>query len=283
MQKPSYLLNLILFGAMQTGILAAQSNTPTRGASAPLPAFDAVSIKRVDKSQFFRTASGSTTITTPQKPCEYSLDRVVCQLSLKYLIEEAFQLKKSEMAGLSGLDDELFLVQAILPLNTDKEAARLMLQQTLEERFGLKFHHEERVIPIYALIPGKQGVKLQPADDPAHRKLLDVATPVEGRKAVLSMSPGQFSAVAMSLDVLANDLNSMADMDLPVINMTGLTREYKIDLHWNPVEEPGTSLRILDPGFPDAVESQLGLKLEKRKVPSDVFVVDQIVHVPTEN
>ena len=283
MQNSSYLLSLILLGTVQTGILAAQSNTLAGTANASLPSFDAVSIKEVEKVHFSRTADGSTTITTPQKSCEYLADRVVCQLPLKRLIEEAFQLRKTEIVGSSGMEDELFLIQAIMPLNTSRDTARLMLQQTLEERFGLKFHHEERMLAVYALIPGKQGVKLHPADDPAHRKLLDVTTPIEGRKAVVSMSPGEFSAVAMSLDSLVDVLNSMADMDLPIVNMTGLAGEYKINLHWTPIEEPTTMLKILDSGFPYAVESQLGLKLEKRKSPANVFVVDQIGHIPTDN
>jgi len=159
-----------------------------------------------------------------------------------------------------------------------------MLQNALEVRFGLKFHRETRVIPVYALIEGQHGAKLHPADDPEHRKLLNVATPSGGRGAVISMSPGQFSAVAISLDVLANDLNTMAGMDNPVINMTGLSSEYKIDLHWTPEEdEQSTSLKILDSGFRNAVQEQLGLKLEKRKLPSNLFVIDHVDSVPTEN
>jgi uncharacterized protein (TIGR03435 family) len=277
------LLSTLILSVAQFGILFAQSNLAPAVTKPISVSFDAVSIRQIDKIHTVPTGDGLVTLTTANKQCQYLPDRVVCQLPLKRLIEEAFQLRKVDMAGFPKMGDDLFAFQATMPVGTDKDTARLMLQKALIERFGLQFHREKRVVSVYALVPGKRGVNLHPADDWAHRKLLNVKNPVTGHGALVSMSPGQFSAVAISLDLLADDLNLMAGVNLPVINMTGLTGEYKVDLHWTPAEESTTSLTILDSGFMGAVQNQLGLKLEKRELSADVFVVDHVEHLPTDN
>lgn len=225
---------------------------------------------------------GRITVGTMNKPCDYLPDRVTCQLSLQALIEEAFQLKDYEIAGPDWLPNGRYVFQATMPLDTNKDTARLMLQRALEEHFSLKFHHEQRVLPVYELIPGKHGIKLQPADDPAHRKPLDVLSPM-GRGATVYMRPGQFFAMALTPEWLGIYLRSFAGLGLPVINKTGLTGEYKIDLHWEPTEDPDSLRRAEDPGFREAVESQLGLHLKKSTDPVNVLVIDHVDRTPSQN
>jgi uncharacterized protein (TIGR03435 family) len=74
-------------------------------------------------------------------------------------------------------------------------------------------------------------------------------------------------------------------MELPVIDMTGLKATYSVTLDWVPeskdkANEPNTPVGLT---LPDALQEQLGLKLENRKTPLDILVVDHAERVPTEN
>jgi uncharacterized protein (TIGR03435 family) len=66
--------------------------------------------------------------------------------------------------------------------------------------------------------------------------------------------------------------------DLPVLDMTGLKTQYDVDLHWTN-DKPGDDA----PSLYAAVREQIGLKLETRKGPLDVVVVDHAERVPLGN
>ena len=65
-----------------------------------------------------------------------------------------------------------------------------------------------------------------------------------------------------------------------VVDKTGLTGKYDVELKWTPDEQQGTA--DAGPTLFTAIQEQLGLKLEPAKGPVDSFVVDQ-VEKPTEN
>ncbi|WP_263355899.1 TIGR03435 family protein [Acidicapsa ligni] len=271
---------LVILACLYAGLLAAMPGAFAQTAGPQSQAFDVVAIRQIEATRFFREGNSSTTITTAHKSCDYSGEHVSCQLSLRELIEEAFQLKRYEIAGPDWLTEDLFVFQATMPLKTSKDNARLMLQGALRDRFGLSFHMEQRAIASYAMIPAKGGTKLQPAEDAEHRKLLSIG----GRGgAVLTMSPGQFSAVAISLESLGKNLQSIAGLDRPVVNMTGLSGDYKVDLHWSQGEDAEAGMGPMDSGLRNAVKVQLGLELEKRQIPMRVLVVDHVNRTPSEN
>jgi uncharacterized protein (TIGR03435 family) len=89
--------------------------------------------------------------------------------------------------------------------------------------------------------------------------------------------------VAISTDLLAIYLRSFGGIELPVVDRTGLTGEYKVDMHWEPTEDLNSMRRGQDPGFKDAVESQLGLQLKKSTDPINVLVIDHVERAPSEN
>jgi len=274
---PSYILHIVCLSAIA---FPAQGISQDK-ASSPGASFDAVSIRRVGSSTVI-TPMGQPAIGIPDKR-DYSPDRLILQLSLDDMIREAFQLKKFELIGPKSLGDEIFLLQATMPLGTSNNDARLMLQQALMERFGLKYNREPRDVSVYALVAAKNGVKLQPADDPAHRQLKSVETSAGTMHAQVSYRPGQFFALAITLDELARQLESFGDLDLPIVDATGLSGEYRIDLHWTPQEQDNGLVTGKDASFTKAVEAQLGLRLEKRKASYDVLVIDQIERMPSAN
>jgi uncharacterized protein (TIGR03435 family) len=80
-------------------------------------------------------------------------------------------------------------------------------------------------------------------------------------------------------------------MDLPVVDMIGLKASYSLTLDWVPeprqsAESKGGAVAAdspAGPALPDAIQEQLGLKLETRKAPIEIVVVDHAERVPTEN
>jgi uncharacterized protein (TIGR03435 family) len=143
-----------------------------------------------------------------------------------------------------------------------------MLRTLLADRFGLAFHREMRPLPAYVLTVGKNGLKIQPSKDGDPRPL-----PGSGKLA-LRVTLKQFAGIVTqylkmpfpgSGEVLA------PHEALPVIDETGLTGTYDIVVN----------LKINGDWF-DAVDSQLGFKLEARKTPLGVFAIDSAVR-PAEN
>jgi len=145
-----------------------------------------------------------------------------------------------------------------------------------------KAHREKREIPVDGLVIGKKGPRLQPAAAPSKRKLKDVETPAGTLTSQQYSGPGEFFAASMTLDQFAALLESRADLNRPVVNLTGLPGLYKFDLHWMPVQENG-SMGLKDPGLIGAVRDQLGLRLEKRNGMYDVLVVDRVERAQAAN
>ena len=161
---------------------------------------------------------------------------------------------------------------------------RLMVQSLLAERFKLSMHREEKMLPAYALIVGKNGPKLQaPTGERQQCNWSSVALGLRRRE-----------CHNMTLDDLATQLPgwAMIGIDRPVVDETGLKGSY--DFHFDVglgdlVEkrrsegEGAASIAPPDPGptiF--AAMEQLGLKLESRKMPLSVIVVDH-AELPSEN
>jgi uncharacterized protein (TIGR03435 family) len=161
-----------------------------------------------------------------------------------------------------------FEVTAKAAPETPPDQLLLMLQGLLKERFRMTLHMEQRDMAHYELVIGKNGPKLKES----------------------TVGPGEASGAArldgirsnrMQMNKLAMLLSRMTRM--PVLDKTGLTGFYQFDLKYadevsrEPAENP------LGPSIFTAVQEQLGLKLESRKGPVEVLVVDHAEKVPAEN
>jgi uncharacterized protein (TIGR03435 family) len=283
MRKLTSAFKYFLAGIAICYLLIALPTGAQQTAATPRENFDVISIKQVYPHT--ERSGGSTTTYGPQSiPCQYQPDRIRCSLTIRSLIEEAYQVDDIEVdAPRFTYDwDYSFAIEATMPPGTSKETARLMLQRALAERFGLKVHWEKRDTPVYALVPGKNGVKIQPVADPDHPKLRSTILP-NGKAAgsSLHMGPGEFWDAATSMDRFAKNLWGLAGLDRPVVDMTGLTGVYTIDLHWTPPQPPGSGQG--DPAILSVVEAKLGLRLEKRTLPYKVLVVDHVEKAPSAN
>jgi uncharacterized protein (TIGR03435 family) len=133
-----------------------------------------------------------------------------------------------------------------------------MLRALLAERFHLKTHRDRQELSFYALVPAKNGPKLTPA--------------VDGCKA--QMNPEVMSACGQTMEQLARRLNANADKT--VIDLTGISGKFDYQI---PIER--TQLRDFG-AVAAAIEQGLKLKLESRKGPVEVLIVDHVER-PSEN
>ena len=210
-------------------------------------------------------------------------------LPMRMLLARAFDVKDYQISGPDWLDSERFDVMAKIPEGVKREQVPAMLQALLAERFKMTFHRDKKEIGVYALLVGKGGTKMKVIDDSA-----------EGVGQMQMMGRGHFES-KISLPGLADFLSRWVDR--PVLDMTGTKGTFDIKLDWTP--EPGQGVMRGMPVAPPHVEGgegggpvsgdsnsptiftalqeQLGLKLESRKAPVDIVVLDHIDKAPTEN
>jgi len=205
-------------------------------------------------------------------------------LSLSDLIAEAWEVKGYQVAGPGWLRKARFDVEAKLPPGTTKAQSRLMLQNLLAEQFRLTLHRSTKESAIYALLVAKNGPKLkESASDPN-------PAPAKGG-AAMTMIPDGRVRVTGNGATIGNLIDVLGDqLDRPVLDMTGLTGSWDFTLDFTQTRGLTQSARAEDepPGFSGgatifaAMPDQLGLRLEPRKAPIDLLVVDSALKNPTE-
>jgi uncharacterized protein (TIGR03435 family) len=146
-----------------------------------------------------------------------------------------------------------------------------MLQSLLAERFRLGIHRETRTIEAFVLEVAKTGPKLEEA---------------KGKESTTRNSRGSIDAKTISMDRFAEVLSRQ--MDLPVVNQTGLAGQFDLKLEWTPesgnAARPGADEAATGAGVSifTAIQQQLGLRLRARKAPIEVIVIDH-AEKPSEN
>ena len=86
-------------------------------------------------------------------------------VSLKNVIQNAYDVKGYQITGPKWLDSERFDITAKIPKGTTKDEFKLMLQNLLAERFKLALHRETKNLPIFGLVVAKGGPKLKESVD----------------------------------------------------------------------------------------------------------------------
>jgi len=201
--------------------------------------------------------------------------------SPRLLVAIAYHVREDAVYGGPGwLDSSRYDVIA-KPGSASSEDRFRMLQTLLAERFKLAVHRDERTASGYALVVDKSGMKLRPIDPP------NTGEPScrTGRG-----EPSQMHLVCRTtMTDLAAYLPhlSPSTFDLPVVDQTGLNGAFEFKLDWAVQTHAGV------PGYQDAVpqasagpggtvtlldalRSQLGLKLERRKIPLPIVIVDHV-------
>lgn len=223
-------------------------------------------------------------------------------LSMKEMIAAAWSVDdKWVTGGPAWLATEHYDIIAKAPHTATEKELKVMLQGLLAERFHLKVHTEKKVMQVYALEVDKKGNKLQASakDDSGESDCNFKSTPATTDGPVVRT----FACKKVNMDELAEMLPGMAPayVDQPVVNLTNLEGRYDFALAWTPRRGPRAAAAAAaksgdGPGGEvapaaaapegitvfDAVR-KLGLKLDGRKLPVDVIVIEQVERVPTEN
>jgi uncharacterized protein (TIGR03435 family) len=197
--------------------------------------------------------------------------RLTCSnVNLRKLIVQAYGVKDFQLSGPEWLNSEIYDIAATMPPATSTDQVLLMMQSLLQGRFQLKLHRETKEVPMYALVVGKSGLKVKEGEF--------------GRSST-SASPGQLTAQKIPMAKLADFLSGQ--LGSPVTDMTGMKGFFDFTLEWAPDARPGEAGATTDsvPGSSifAALQEQLGLKLETRKGPVEMLVIDRVEKIPTGN
>jgi uncharacterized protein (TIGR03435 family) len=259
-------------GLMLTyGTTSAQQKAPLR--------FEVASIK-LNKSGVFgsggtcrgadRKPGVTARVTVPLGHCKF------VNIPVENLIHLAYRAEitpGSVPPPLIGLPDwakaERFNVEAKAEDLTVTQAELFeMLRTVLSERFQLQFHRVTKEVSGYRLIVDKGGHKL-------------VTSKPDEPRAFAGQGPrGQAISRNFPLDGLVSFLRS--EMDSPINNATGLNGNYDFHLTFDPGSagrQFNTGPASVIPGRASlftALQEQLGLKLEKTRLPVVTYVVGRI-------
>ena len=183
------------------------------------------------------------------------------------ILQNAFNVDLLGLEAPDWLYRERFDITAKVP---DERASfdhrRQMLQALLIDRFGLVFHRESKMRGGYLLVIAKSGPKIQPVSD------------VGGH--VNDNRPGKMQRLRTTMDDFASAISYI--LRQPVVDETHMEGRYDVVLTYAPERGPDPPADD-GPSIFSAIQEQLGLKLEPRKLPVNMFVVDHCQKVPTEN
>jgi uncharacterized protein (TIGR03435 family) len=180
-------------------------------------------------------------------------------VTLKNLIMSAYSLHEFQISGgPAWIDSERYDLVAKAENDAGGKELWMMVRPLLAERFKLAVHTDTKDVPVYDLVVGKRGSKLHPA-----------AADDQGQRA----GGGLFIADRIWMSVFSFILSSFVDR--PVLDKTGLDGDFAVKLEWAPRDPDGLSIFT-------ALEEQLGLKLEPRKGPVEILVIDHVER-PSEN
>ena len=201
------------------------------------------------------------------------------------LIESAYGVSEDNISGGPGwIALDLFDVVAKVPDGTTPATANLMLQSLLADRFGLVVSRGTRPVPRYVLTVGKGGSKLKSASGSGTPSCQPVQQPTAPPADPASTPNNKVACRGLTAAAIAENLRQMANayLDHDVVDSTKLEGAWDFDLEW-------TSRALLAAkgadgiSLFDAVEKQMGLKLELQNVPMESFVVERVNRKPTPN
>jgi uncharacterized protein (TIGR03435 family) len=209
------------------------------------------------------------------------------------------------------MGSERFDVTATHDPGTPKETVNLMMQALLQDRFKMTVHTEKKVLPAYALTEAKGGFKLKPIAEepppagPGGPNAGPGGGPGGPRGMMRIGGRGHMEAQGFTISGLADMLVNWVGR--PVVDTTGIKGLYDFTLDFTPDENSLVGQKMLFGGGPPAagggpehrpdvkesgpespsifaaLQEKLGLKLEARKEPVDIIVIDRVEKVPTEN
>jgi uncharacterized protein (TIGR03435 family) len=201
------------------------------------------------------------------------------------LITAAYEVPEDDISGGPGwVSSDLFDVIAKVPDGATAASAKLMLRTLLADRFGLVVNSGTHPVPRYVLTVGK-GSKLKAASGDGPGRCQPQGQGGGGTPGDLASVPDiKVTCRNLTAAEIADNLRQMAGgyLDHDVVDQTKLDGSWDFDIAWTPrgaLEAKGSDgISIFD-----AVEKQLGLKLERKDVPMPTLSIEKVNRKPTAN
>jgi uncharacterized protein (TIGR03435 family) len=225
--------------------------------------------------------------------------------TLSILLQQFYEISSDMIQGAPRfMDEDRWDITAKMvstdpgqPPQADPETRTKLIVKLLEDRFKLKTHFEDRVVPAYTLYSVKP--KMTKADPETRTGCYegpgpDAKDPRIANPLLSRLLYCRNTTMAQFADQLPQQVNGYVHS--AVLDKTGLTDAYDFTLSFSAYGILQSSLQA--PGQPgaggaadpngalslaDAVSKQLGLKLELEKRPAPVLVIDHVEQKPTEN
>jgi uncharacterized protein (TIGR03435 family) len=181
---------------------------------------------------------------------------------LRQIVGLAYAIQRVRVRGGPGWadSDQFDIVAKAEHPDATRDEIRSMLQTLLAERFKLIVHRETKQVPAYSLVLAKSGSKLKESAPNTKSGLANTVSPTREQLTVFESSP-----LRILVNMLANTLGG------PVLDKTGLDKLYDFTFQW-----PNADSSLF------ASLDQLGLKLETKKEPVEILVMDRAEH-PSAN
>ena len=238
------------------------------------------------------------------------------RVSMEVLLLTAFAVQPYQISAPDPINNWLekggsprYDIEAKAAAGATKEDTREMLKNLLIERFALAYHIQKRDFDSYILTVAKGGPKLTlaaPADEPQRALAPGTRQPLDDQGfpvyqpgypklgGATSLGVTHFAARMATAEDLLIILAGQLGVNVSQLeDRTGLTERYDFKFEYAnprtrgaataPADSPVDSIGEPDPDLFQALEKQLGLKLEKAKVPTDVVVIDRLNQQPTED
>jgi uncharacterized protein (TIGR03435 family) len=239
----------------------------SQSAAAPAP-FDVAS---VHVSQTGRAGGEGSR----RESIQFTPDSVTMRnVSLKSAIRWAYHVFDYQVSGPDWLQSERYDIVAKAAGPVAEDQLRTMLQALLAERFKLELHRQTKELAAYVLVVAKNGPKF-------HESETDGESSIQPDQKRMSVTV-QRTPISQLTEMLSNVFRA------PVVDMTGLKGKYDVTL--NLAKYVGDMQPKGDGAPPDplsiftaGLQEELGLKLESKKMPIDLLIIDRAEKVPAEN
>ena len=201
------------------------------------------------------------------------------------LLSDAYGMHTKQIFGAPAwFDTELYDIDGVpdVPGEPNDKQAGMMLQKLLADRFALKFHLEQRELSVFAITVAKGGPRMT------------VSAAGQGNEDEFSFRKlGDLTAANITMDEFATEMQGSVT-DRPVVDRTGLKDRYDFKLRWTPddsqfaqfrsagVQQRKTDKPSNQPALKDAIQQQIGLRMDAVKAMVDVIVIDHVEH-PSPN
>ena len=221
-------------------------------------------------------------------------------MPIRFLINRAFNTNNNDqiVGAPKWADTDRYDITAKAPsmgpasAAIDMDSAAPMMRALLVDRFGMKYHTEDRPVSAYSLVAAKPKIKKA---DPASRTSCKNGSAPAGSPPTTRILTCQNITMAQFADQMQN---MGPGLNWPVLDATGMEGGWDFTLTFVQIPNiggggrggeagPGDVPAASDPSggltIPEALEKQLGLKLEMQKRSMPVIVIDHMEQKPTDN